>query len=840
MSILDGRRAYIWKIVETLKRAEIFYILLLLAAALCAFAPLLFGGMLLSGDERIDGYYQFSLFFDSAIARHESFLWNPYSYVGFPTYLNQFGAFLFPPVYILFNILDSFTAFHLVITLALFFGMVFTYFFARSLTLTSRASIIVALSYALVQIPGTYHLGLSYVHSFLVLPLLLLCLVRADYAKNVPKLAMYSFFGAIAIATGFLAGYFVTFVFALVFVGLFAALQDVISFCETKNKIPRKILILSGMMVIGIMLGLPQIIGLHDYASYTARTENYTKEMGASPVELFDAVRIVIPQQFEYPLDPGKGYVYFGFIPLFLICTSFFLRDKITLVFGLIYLIFIGFAINFPIFSFISTHISPFSRMGGVSRWLMVGGLAPAFLAGYAFDHIEILRKRERFVRFWRFFRVFAVVGLCAIASLQIVFYYLSTSNALLEWVFKKILTAKGRSVESLMFDMPHYLAILRDEVVRLAKTFSFLNPDFIIYIALCCGGIFVLNKFVLEENYKWKNWIIVIIFGTFVATFAAGLGSMVPRSEYFDTAPIASQVISENEKDPAEARFVAFQGGEVGRVLGALPEATPRDRMIVMRELLYREVGSAYGLRNVSGFEPIRSRRHNLLIDAALSPISDSVIDIEALKNGASIDTYTHSNFLKTATANEKAADIQKRIPLLSMMNVKYVLSVYPLSHSALNEIPTEKKSMSLVDYYLYENSTVLPMVYFSSDPTFWTGTERDLFVAMLEEKDFSKKAYIECSGCTPRSSSGKSTIVERYNDRLVATTTSSTGGWLVFSESLLPGWIAKVDGKRVPIYPANFLFQAIEVPAGEHMVEFRYSGSFMIFLERIGLRRL
>jgi uncharacterized membrane protein YfhO len=31
-------------------------------------------------------------------------------------------------------------------------------------------------------------------------------------------------------------------------------------------------------------------------------------------------------------------------------------------------------------------------------------------------------------------------------------------------------------------------------------------------------------------------------------------------------------------------------------------------------------------------------------------------------------------------------------------------------------------------------------------------------------------------------------------------------------------------VDGERVEIYKADFLFRAVPVPAGEHLVEFKY----------------
>ena len=38
------------------------------------------------------------------------------------------------------------------------------------------------------------------------------------------------------------------------------------------------------------------------------------------------------------------------------------------------------------------------------------------------------------------------------------------------------------------------------------------------------------------------------------------------------------------------------------------------------------------------------------------------------------------------------------------------------------------------------------------------------------------------------------------------------------------IPGWIAEIDGKRVPILRADVLFRGVEVPAGRHRVVFRF----------------
>jgi uncharacterized membrane protein YfhO len=45
-----------------------------------------------------------------------------------------------------------------------------------------------------------------------------------------------------------------------------------------------------------------------------------------------------------------------------------------------------------------------------------------------------------------------------------------------------------------------------------------------------------------------------------------------------------------------------------------------------------------------------------------------------------------------------------------------------------------------------------------------------------------------------------------------------------LVLSEMYFPGWRAFIDGAEAPIYCANYLFRAVQVPRGHHEVAFVY----------------
>ena len=45
-----------------------------------------------------------------------------------------------------------------------------------------------------------------------------------------------------------------------------------------------------------------------------------------------------------------------------------------------------------------------------------------------------------------------------------------------------------------------------------------------------------------------------------------------------------------------------------------------------------------------------------------------------------------------------------------------------------------------------------------------------------------------------------------------------------LVLSEAVFPGWIARLDGREVPIHEVNFGMRGVVIPAGSHELDFVY----------------
>jgi hypothetical protein len=84
---------------------------------------------------------------------------------------------------------------------------------------------------------------------------------------------------------------------------------------------------------------------------------------------------------------------------------------------------------------------------------------------------------------------------------------------------------------------------------------------------------------------------------------------------------------------------------------------------------------------------------------------------------------------------------------------------------------------------------------------------------------------------------------IISEHPNKAVIQLGAHQPGWVVLSDVFYPGWRAYVDDEPSQIQPANYLFRAIEVPAGEHEITFTYrpwsfySGVLISSLSWIGL---
>jgi hypothetical protein len=73
----------------------------------------------------------------------------------------------------------------------------------------------------------------------------------------------------------------------------------------------------------------------------------------------------------------------------------------------------------------------------------------------------------------------------------------------------------------------------------------------------------------------------------------------------------------------------------------------------------------------------------------------------------------------------------------------------------------------------------------------------------------------------------------VDRYEpEELTVTTTTPAAGWLLVTDRWARGWKATVNGAPVSVYVGDFVFRAVQVPAGRVRVRFTYEKSHGLWL--------
>lgn len=217
----------------------------------------------------------------------------------------------------------------------------------------------------------------------------------------------------------------------------------------------------------------------------------------------------------------------------------------------------------------------------------------------------------------------------------------------------------------------------------------------------------------------------------------------------------------------------------------------------------------SSYFHKSIGGYSAVRPRR--------IDQLFEYIIDKNLPEIGKSINAETLS--------------LTKNIPILDALNIKYLL------------FPTENGDVPITNPFANGNAWFVNNIksVTSADAEIKALEDTNLRnTAILNKKDFSgiKMAnFLADSTANITLSTYKSNYI-KYK------TANPKDGLAVFSEIYYPkGWNAYVDGKKSTIFRADYVLRAMEIPAGKHIVEFRFepevikTGSTIALASSIGM---
>lgn len=159
---------------------------------------------------------------------------------------------------------------------------------------------------------------------------------------------------------------------------------------------------------------------------------------------------------------------------------------------------------------------------------------------------------------------------------------------------------------------------------------------------------------------------------------------------------------------------------------------------------------------------------------------------------------------------------------PLLwQLMNIKYIISNQEITH------PFLKVVYDAQSHKVYENSSVLPRAFFVNRYEVTNGMDilKKMADVSFDPRDLLFLMNTPEVTVEPAMPGAEVSFLE-YNFQDFKVEVRATGNNLLFlSEVYYPkGWKAFLDGSEIPLYRANYLFRAVIIPPGKHVLEMRF----------------
>ncbi len=167
-----------------------------------------------------------------------------------------------------------------------------------------------------------------------------------------------------------------------------------------------------------------------------------------------------------------------------------------------------------------------------------------------------------------------------------------------------------------------------------------------------------------------------------------------------------------------------------------------------------------------------------------------------------------------------------------MGMENVKYITSFFRLDSPDLERVKKiESSDENMLPLFIYENKQWMPRAW-AVDQTKVLTNDTEIINYLLAD-DFNPTEEVVLEKDVGELSGNQQFVgtsqITKYTDReIVISTDFNSDGYLVLSNTYYPGWQAEIDNQQAEILQANFIFQAVKIPAGQSTVTFSYQPKY------------
>lgn len=293
-----------------------------------------------------------------------------------------------------------------------------------------------------------------------------------------------------------------------------------------------------------------------------------------------------------------------------------------------------------------------------------------------------------------------------------------------------------------------------------------------------------------------WRSFFVIMI-GTAVL-WLYGMGKLKAKVTLALAVLCLADMWSVNKRYLYDEQFVekvqqdnSFKPTETDKAI--LADKTLDFRVLNLAGNTFNENTTSYWHKSIGGYHAAKLRRYQEMIEEHISTEMNGVFK----------------------AVSEAGGDMQKvapsGFPVLNMLNTRYF--IFPLQ---------DGKTVPIQNPYTLGNAWFVNEVQYVDNANEEIDALHRIDPAKTAVVDKKFSAEVKSAAETDTLGTIKLTAYEP-ND-LKYEVNSKTGGTVVFSEIYYPGWQAYIDGVEAPHGRADYILRAMNVPAGKHVVEFKF----------------
>ena len=299
-----------------------------------------------------------------------------------------------------------------------------------------------------------------------------------------------------------------------------------------------------------------------------------------------------------------------------------------------------------------------------------------------------------------------------------------------------------------------------------------------------------------LFTSDAWRSFFIILIGAALV--WAYGMGKlkqviMVVALAVLclvDMWDVNKRYLYDDQFVEKQVQTQSFRQSETDKLI--LEDEALDYRVLNLASNTFNENNTAYWHKSVGGYHAAKLRRYQEMIEEHISGEMNNLFKAVA-DAGGEMDQLNPAEF-----------------PVLNMLNTRYF--IFPLQGG---------QTVPLYNPFALGNAWFVDEVQYVSN-----ANEEIEAIHGLDplQKAVVDKKFDASVRPMPLDSTATIELVEYQPNYLKYGVNSEKGGTIVFSEIYYPGWKSTIDGEETPHGRANYILRAMNVPAGKHVVEFKF----------------